>query len=126
MSEKFDGVRAYWDGKGALWSKNGNRFKAPDWFVEDLPRGVPLDGELFFGRGKFDTMNAIHRTRGKPHKWEGVEYKVFDTPFPKPVEERFDYLEKLFAKEFRCAQLVAHKKCTSKLVSRLHEYNMLI
>src|SRR5213080_903258 len=44
MSEKLDGVRAYWDGRQFL-SRQGNLYHAPDWFVEGLP-GVPLDGAL--------------------------------------------------------------------------------
>src|SRR5437879_3286425 len=48
MSEKLDGVRAYWDGKQFL-SRLGNRYHAPDWFVEGLP-DVPLDGELWLAR----------------------------------------------------------------------------
>src|SRR4051812_34623257 len=48
MSEKLDGVRAYWDGK-KLWSRLGNEFLAPDWFTAPLP-AFPLDGELWGGR----------------------------------------------------------------------------
>lgn len=44
MSEKLDGVRAYWDGKQFL-SRQGNLYLAPEWFVAGLP-DVPLDGEL--------------------------------------------------------------------------------
>ena len=47
VSEKLDGVRAYWDGE-TLTSRNGNRFNAPPWFIEDFPH-VPLDGELVDG-----------------------------------------------------------------------------
>src|SRR5213078_1892631 len=47
MSEKLDGVRAYWDGKQFL-SRQGNIYHAPDWFIEGLPT-VPLDGELWLG-----------------------------------------------------------------------------
>ena len=36
VSEKLDGVRAYWDGE-TLASRNGNRFNAPPWFIEDFP-----------------------------------------------------------------------------------------
>src|SRR5205807_1941316 len=43
MSEKLDGVRAYWDGAQFL-SRQGNRYQAPDWFVAGLPP-TPLDGE---------------------------------------------------------------------------------
>ena len=48
MSEKLDGVRAYWDGHGFM-SRQGNRYHAPDWFVAGLP-DVPLDGELWLAR----------------------------------------------------------------------------
>ena len=51
LSEKLDGVRAYWDGK-SLISRLGNRFHAPDWFLEGLPE-IPLDGELWIGRKAF-------------------------------------------------------------------------
>lgn len=43
MSEKLDGVRAYWDGKDFI-SRLGNRYHAPDWFTAGLPE-TPLDGE---------------------------------------------------------------------------------
>src|SRR5437879_2018744 len=48
LSEKLDGVRAYWDGK-QFFSRLGNLFHAPDWFLQGLPT-VPLDGELWLGR----------------------------------------------------------------------------
>ena len=32
LSEKLDGVRAYWDGTQFL-SRNGNRYVAPEWFT---------------------------------------------------------------------------------------------
>src|SRR5262245_61120536 len=51
MSEKLDGVRAYWDGKQFL-SRQGNLYHAPAWFTAGLPE-VPLDGELWIDRKKF-------------------------------------------------------------------------
>ena len=36
MSEKLDGVRAFWDGKQFL-SRQGNLYHAPAWFLEGLP-----------------------------------------------------------------------------------------
>ncbi len=44
MSEKLDGVRAWWDGRQFL-SRQGNVYHAPEWFTAGLPN-VPLDGEL--------------------------------------------------------------------------------
>src|SRR5208282_6202409 len=51
MSEKLDGVRAFWDGTQFI-SRLGNMFHAPDWFIADLPKS-PLDGELWGGRKMF-------------------------------------------------------------------------
>ena len=47
VSEKLDGVRAFWDGE-TLVSRRGNPFVAPPWFVEGFP-AAPLDGELWMG-----------------------------------------------------------------------------
>ena len=37
ISEKLDGIRAYWDGSRLL-SRLGNPFHAPDWFIDGLPK----------------------------------------------------------------------------------------
>ena len=78
MSEKLDGVRAYWDGKQFL-SRLGNLFHAPDWFVEHLP-DVPLDGELWIGRKKFQRTVSIVRRQDKCDLWNEVRFLVFDAP----------------------------------------------
>ena len=57
MSEKLDGVRAYWDGE-AFVSRLGNQFLAPAWFTADLPADT-LDGELWVARKKFARAWAI-------------------------------------------------------------------
>ena len=44
VSEKLDGVRAYWNGE-QLISKGGHVIKAPAWFVRGYP-DTPMDGEL--------------------------------------------------------------------------------
>src|SRR5206468_10999995 len=78
LSEKLDGVRAYWDGK-QLWSRLGNVLHAPDWFVAGLP-DVPLDGELWLGRKKFQRTLSIVRRQDKTDLWREVRYVVFDAP----------------------------------------------
>ena len=78
MSEKLDGVRAYWDGKQFL-SRQGNPFYAPDWFTEKLP-GHPLDGELFGGRKKFQRTVSIVRRQDKSDDWKEIAFVVFDAP----------------------------------------------
>jgi DNA ligase-1 len=78
LSEKLDGVRAYWDGKQFL-SRQGNVFVAPDWFLEGLP-DVPLDGELWIGRKQFNRTSGLARRSDKPDEWRTMRYVVFDAP----------------------------------------------
>ena len=78
MSEKLDGVRAYWDGKQFL-SRQGNLYHAPDWFVDGLP-DVPLDGELWIGRKQFQRTVSIVRRQDKSDHWKEVRFLVFDAP----------------------------------------------
>ncbi len=68
LSEKLDGVRAYWDGK-SLISRLGNRFHAPDWFLEGLP-DIPLDGELWIGRKAFQTHGGNRPPAGQDRPLE--------------------------------------------------------
>jgi DNA ligase-1 len=92
MSEKLDGVRAYWDGKRFL-SRLGNVFHAPDWFLEGLP-DVPLDGELWCGRKKFQRCVSIARRQDKSDEWRELSYVVFDAPAVDDVfEERIAFVQ---------------------------------
>ncbi|HKI33964.1 MAG TPA: DNA ligase, partial [Gemmataceae bacterium] len=87
MSEKLDGVRAYWDGKQFL-SRQGNLYHAPEWFVAGLP-DVPLDGELWIDRKKFQRTTSIVRRQDKSEHWKEVSFVVFDAPaMPALFEER--------------------------------------
>lgn len=89
MSEKLDGVRAYWDGQQFL-SRLGNRFVAPQWFVDGLPP-TPLDGELWGGRKQFqDTVSTVRRVDGG-ERWKTLRFLVFDAPSHEgPFEARLD------------------------------------
>jgi DNA ligase-1 len=78
MSEKLDGVRAYWDGSRLL-SRLGNVLHAPDWFVEKLPTH-PLDGELFLARKSFQKTVAIVRRQDKSDHWKQIKFLIFDAP----------------------------------------------
>jgi DNA ligase 1 len=86
LSPKLDGIRAYWDGEGTLWSRLGKPFvKAPAEYLALLPRGVPLDGELYLGPGRFnDTVRAVKGHAG----WGELRYVVFDAPHDVDTFER--------------------------------------
>ena len=57
VSEKYDRVRAFWDGS-RLISRQGNEYHAPSWFVKNFPK-IALDGELWLERGRFDSDNIF-------------------------------------------------------------------
>lgn len=79
VSEKLDGVRAYWDGN-VLRFRSGRLLVAPSWFVAALPN-TPLDGELWIARGQFDRVSGmVRRTVPVDAEWRKVQYKVFDVP----------------------------------------------
>ncbi|HEU0034176.1 MAG TPA: DNA ligase [Kofleriaceae bacterium] len=94
MSEKLDGIRAYWDGETFV-SRLGNRFFAPDWFVEDLPADT-LDGELWVGRKMFQKTTSIVRSGAAGQEWKTVQYVVFDAPNAKGTfEDRSEHARKV-------------------------------
>jgi DNA ligase-1 len=79
VSEKFDGVRAVWDGQ-VLRFRSGRVIAAPAWFLSALPR-VALDGELWMGRGAFDRLSgAVRQAAPDDEAWRTVKYLVFDLP----------------------------------------------
>jgi len=118
MSEKLDGVRAWWDGKQFL-SRLGNVYHAPDWFVTGLP-SVPLDGELWLDRKAFQRTVSIVRRQDKSDHWQQIKYVLFDAPgVSGPFEERQKALAEMirqqrpqYAKvldQVRCASIEALK-----------------
>jgi DNA ligase-1 len=119
LSEKLDGVRAYWDGKQFI-SRLGNAYLAPDWFIEHLPE-FPLDGELFAGRGKFQQAVSIARRMDRGSGWRALSYVIFDAPaLAHGFEDRIRHLEDHFgAKPAPLARVLEHRVC--KGLSDLHE-----
>jgi DNA ligase-1 len=112
MSEKLDGVRAYWDGKQFI-SRLGNLFLAPDWFVEGLP-DTPLDGELWIDRKRFQRTVSIVRRQDRCDLWSEVRFLVFDAPAcGGAFESRLDYLADAFGSRAPTyARLHEHARCT--------------
>jgi DNA ligase 1 len=79
VSEKLDGVRAWWDGT-RLRFRSGLPVLAPHWFTARLP-DAPLDGELWLGRGRFeDLAGTVRRSVAIDVSWRQVNYVVFDLP----------------------------------------------
>lgn len=102
VSQKLDGIRAFWDGgisRGkpgsmvpwaniekdtrehiatGLWSRHGKIIHAPDWWLDEMP-SVPLDGELYIGLQCFqDTVSAVRKIEPIDSEWDRVYYMVID------------------------------------------------
>ena len=113
MSEKLDGIRAYWDGK-QFFSRLGNVLHAPDWFVERLPN-VPLDGELWLARKAFQRTVSIVRRQDKSDLWREIRFLVFDAPAVNdPFELRLEFVRDSLRKHGPpFAQFHEHRQCNS-------------
>ncbi len=79
VSEKFDGVRAQWDGR-TLRFRSGGLVPAPAWFTANFP-ALPLDGELWIARGRFDALSGtVRRIEPVDAEWRQVRYLIFELP----------------------------------------------
>ena len=98
VSEKYDGVRGYWDGR-QLWTRGGQRIPAPPWFTRGWP-ATPMDGELWAGYGGFEHASKTVRADEAPDAaWRRMRYLVFDLPAsPAPFDERVGAIRDLVAR----------------------------
>ena len=79
VSEKYDGVRGFWDGR-TLRTRGGETVQAPAWFTADWPE-VPMDGELWAGRGRFSHAQSTTRQQQPGDvAWRQIRFMVFDLP----------------------------------------------
>ena len=111
LSEKLDGFRAIWDGgisrgractdvpwanveKNArykevqystgLWTRYGNAVQAPDWFLDQLPVNIILDGELYAGRGLFQACRSTcSKLDPVDSEWDRISFAILDAPEPR-------------------------------------------
>ena len=113
ISEKYDGLRGYWDGE-KLWSRKGTAIHAPDYFLAELPKDIALDGELWIGRGKFEETLSTVLSQTPDDRWKGVHFMVFDAPKAKGTfEERVKFLQATVATENQFVKLVVQYRCES-------------
>jgi ATP-dependent DNA ligase/DNA polymerase/3'-5' exonuclease PolX len=124
-SEKWDGIRALWDGEKIISRGSGLGNPkvytyVPQWFYKILPPGIALDGEIWIGRGMFQSTGKLSNIKpGSTYSkneiddiWSGkngypVIFKVFDVPSLKvPFEQRMEFLQTV---------VLDRKKCWDKL-----------
>jgi DNA polymerase/3'-5' exonuclease PolX len=114
ISEKYDGIRAIWDGEKFI-SRGQKVFTyVPDFFKELMPPGIALDGEIWISRNSYKEVSSISSLKigsSKNQKqideiWRGivkgsksdrfVKYIVYDLPASnQPFETRMKLLEQI-------------------------------
>ena len=97
VSEKLDGVRAYWDGS-RLYTRHGQPIAVPAWFASHLPLRA-LDGELWMDRGRFEaTSAAVRRKVPVDAEWHALKYMAYELPGGEgSFEQRYETLRRLVA-----------------------------
>jgi DNA ligase 1 len=97
ISEKYDGVRGYWDGQ-TLRTRGGETVAAPAWFTAGWP-GTPMDGELWAGRGRFaHAQSTTRQQQPVDAAWRQMRFMVFDLPaHGGPFDERLPALQAVVA-----------------------------
>jgi DNA ligase-1 len=79
VSEKYDGVRGYWNGTRLL-TRGGEAIHAPAWFTAGWP-ATPMDGELWAGRGRFTlAVSTVRQQTPNDADWRALRFMVFDLP----------------------------------------------
>ena len=98
VSEKYDGVRGFWDGQKLL-TRGGQAVNTPAWFTANWP-ATPMDGELWAGRGQFQkAVSTVRQQTPDDAAWRGIQFMVFDLPAePGTFTERLSTLNSVVSK----------------------------
>lgn len=123
MSEKYDGMRGYWDG-GRMLTRQGEPIAIPAALRAALP-DFPLDGELWAGRGRFEAVLSAARATVPGTDWSALRYMIFDAPGQAaPFEARLATVRAwLDAHPSVLLQVIAQTRCEGRAHLRafLHE-----
>ena len=114
MSEKLDGIRAYWDGKKLL-TRGEKEINAPEWFVQNLPP-FALDGELWTKRGDFENIQSIVMDKLPQASWSKIQYMLFEVPHAKgDFGARLSQAKEFLRKhEVKHVQIIEQKVCENE------------
>ena len=131
MSEKIDGIRAYWDGD-RLWSRTGKEINVPESFIINFPKKVTLDGELFLrpeiklksNTSLFSEVCSITRKKIPiEDEWLKICFYVFDT-----VDKKLNFINRLKIIENlpKNKNIVILKQHKIKNISELKKFHDII
>ena len=80
MSEKDEGIRMIRPRANTdVFSREGNPFHPPAWWLDQLPRGPFLDGEAWIGRGQFErTQSILGNRQATDAEWRWVKFMCIE------------------------------------------------
>ena len=108
VSEKLDGIRAYWDGKHLI-SRGGKIIHAPPWFIKNYPP-FEIDGELWTKRGDFENISSIVRDKNPSKHWREIKHYIFEVPNAKGgLFDRLDKVKGYVGKSIRVVKQIPIK-----------------
>lgn len=129
VSEKFDGIRALWDGQN-MFSKSGKILAIPPCFSDKLsPLGLKngdfVEGELWIDYGAFDEISSvILRKNPTCTDFERVKYLIFNahlgesSDFLANLSQVKGILDSQNLTQDRCIQVInQHRFATQKELS---------
>ena len=127
ISEKLDGVRAFWTGE-QLVTRTGGIIKPPSKWLRGFPKNK-LDGELTAGRERFQDTVSIVRCASQDKGWSEITFRVFDAPSDKPFEERLTDIPNtariIPVKHWKCKGRKHVQDCLEKVLKQGGEGLML-
>ncbi len=124
VSEKYDGIRGYWDGHQLL-SRSGKTLYPPAWFVQAWP-AHPFEGELWAGLGQFEQAASVVQQKQAPDDaWRAMRFMVFDAhtstqPFTSRIQ-RYQSLVKQIDKPWVHAVTQTQLPSHAALKTLLHQ-----
>lgn len=120
MSEKLDGIRAFWNGKKLL-SRGGKTIHAPKWFLQGFPP-FEIDGELWSKRGEFEFIQSVVMDKTPSKEWRKITYNIFEVPNQKGgLKKRLKVL-KTYLKNENAPHLRIIKQFTCKDKTHLQSF----
>ena len=139
ISEKYDGIRAIWDGEKFI-SRGQKVFTyVPEFFKEIMPPGIALDGEIWISRNNFKEVSRLSTLKigsSKTQKeidkiWKGtqsgtnstntsVKFMVYDLPNSKqPFETRMRFLQQIIEDRKKVCEKLEFIECPIRFVEQI-------
>lgn len=124
VSEKYDGIRAIWDGARMLTRAQREFAFVPRWFIDLMP-AYPLEGELIVPGKPFSYFSGVTVRKEADDRWNEIEYKIFDAPVVNTIFEERKKIVERYVKEtnsshISVADFILHQQIENNM-KKIHD-----